>query len=394
MADVLLVLNAGSSSIKFSVFAQGAQPEDALVLKGQIEGLYTAPRFSAEDAAGESVGERKWDDGTRLGHEGGVAHLVEFLRAHRGDSRLTAVGHRVVHGGVDFSAPVRVDEAVLAKLDKLVPLAPLHQPHNLAPIRFVAKTLPQLPQVACFDTGFHRAQSELAQAYALPRAITDRGVRRYGFHGLSYEYIASVLPRVDAKAAAGRVVVAHLGNGASMCALSAGRSVASTMGFTAVDGLPMGTRSGALDPGVVLYLMDELKMDARAIEKMLYQESGLLGVSGVSSDMRKLLASTDPRAKFAIELFVYRIGRELGSLAAALGGLDAIVFTGGIGERATSIRASVCEGAAWTGLALDRAANDKHGPRVSTAASRVAAWVVPTNEELMIARHTERVIGR
>ena len=394
MADVLLVLNAGSSSIKFSVFVQGAEAEEALLMKGQIEGLYTAPRFSAQNAAGESLGDRKWSDGTRLGHEGGVAHIVEFLRAHRGEHRLTAVGHRVVHGGVDFSAPVRVDESVLAKLDKLVPLAPLHQPHNLAPIRFVAQTLPQLPQVACFDTAFHRAQSELAQAYALPRAITDRGVRRYGFHGLSYEYIASALPRIDPKAAVGRVVVAHLGNGASMCALSAGRSVASTMGFTAVDGLPMGTRSGSLDPGVVLYLMDELKMDTRAVEKMIYQESGLLGVSGVSSDMRKLLESTEPRAKFAVGLFVYRIGRELGSLAAALGGLDAIVFTGGIGERATSIRTGVCEGAAWTGLALDATANEKHGPRVSTAASRVAAWVIPTNEELMIARHTERVIGR
>ena len=392
MADALVVLNAGSSSIKFSVFAQGADPQ--LVFKGQVEGLYTAPRFSVENAQGESLGERKWDEGTKLGHEGGVRHIVDFLRAHREGYTLTAVGHRVVHGGVDYAEPVRVTAEVLDKLDKLVPLAPLHQPHNLAPIRFVASTLPQLPQVACFDTAFHRAQSELAQAFALPRAITDRGVRRYGFHGLSYEYIASVLPAVDAKAAAGRVVVAHLGNGASMCAMSAGKSVASTMGFTAVDGLPMGTRSGSLDPGVVLYLIDELKMDARAVEKMIYQESGLLGVSGVSSDMRKLLASDDPRAKFAVALFVSRIGRELGSLVAALGGLDALIFTGGIGERATSIRAGVCEGAAWTGLVLDPAANAKDGPRISAPQSGISAWAIRTNEELMIARHTQHVVGR
>ena len=393
MADALVVLNAGSSSIKFSVFAQqGADPQ--LVLKGQVEGLHTAPRFRAENAEGETLGERKWDDGTRLGHEGAVRHIVDFLRAHREGYTVSAVGHRVVHGGVDYAEPVLVTSEVLDKLDKLVPLAPLHQPHNLAPIRFVAKTLPQVPQVACFDTAFHRAQSELAQAFALPRTITDRGVRRYGFHGLSYEYIASVLPQHDAKAAAGRVVVAHLGNGASMCALSVGKSVASTMGFTAVDGLPMGTRSGSLDPGVVLYLMDELKMDARAIEKLIYQESGLLGVSGVSSDMRKLLASDDPRAKFAVALFVYRIGRELGSLVAALGGLDALVFTGGIGERATTIRASVCENAAWTGLVLDPAANAKDGPQISAPRSAISAWAIRTNEELMIARHTQSVIAR
>jgi acetate kinase len=392
MADALLVLNAGSSSIKFSVFAdEGADPR--LVFRGQVEAIYTSPRFSAETAAGDSLGENEWPEGTKLGHEGGVTHIVEFLREHRESYRLTAVGHRVVHGGTDFSEPVRVDGEVLEKLEKLVPLAPLHQPHNLAPVRFVMKILPRLPQVACFVTAFHRVQPELAQAYALPRAITERGVRRYGFHGLSYEYIASALPQLDAKAASGRVVTAHLGNGASMCAMYGGRSVASTMGFTAVDGLPMGTRSGALDPGVVLYLMDECGMSTRAVEKMIYQESGLLGVSGVSSDMRTLLASPDPRAKLAVDLFVYRTRRELGSLAAALGGLDALVFTGGIGERSAPIRAGVCRDAAWLGVALDDAANETGGPRISTAASGAGAWVVRTNEELMIARHTQKVLG-
>jgi acetate kinase len=362
------------------------------VFRGQVESLYTAPRFSAENAAGEKLGGYKWDEGTRLGHPGAVAHLIDFLREHRETYRLVAVGHRVVHGGMDFAEPVRVDASVIEKLERLVPLAPLHQPHNLAPIRVVAERLPRLPQVACFDTAFHRVQSELAQTYALPRAISELGVRRYGFHGLSYEYIASALPKLDSRSAAGRVVVAHLGNGASMCALHAGKSIASTMGFTAVDGLPMGTRCGTLDPGVVLYLMDELKMSTRAVEKLLYQESGLLGVSGVSSDMRTLLASEDPRAKFAVELFVYRIARELGSLAAALDGVDAVVFTGGIGERSAPVRARVCRGASWLGLNLDRAANDSGGPRISAHESRVSAWVIPTNEELMIARHTLRVV--
>ncbi|HJQ62511.1 MAG TPA: acetate/propionate family kinase [Burkholderiales bacterium] len=391
MTDAILVLNAGSSSIKFSVFSS-IQNDLQQVVKGQVEGLYTSPHFSAENGAGEKVANNKWDEGTQMGHEGAVAYIVDFLRANRQNYRVMAVGHRVVHGGINFSEPVLIVPGVLDGLEKLVPLAPLHQPHNLAPIRSVAKKLPNLPQVACFDTAFHRAQTELAQAYALPHDITERGVRRYGFHGLSYEYIAGALPALDAKAAAGRVVVAHLGNGASMCAMSGGRSVASTMGFTAVDGLPMGTRCGALDPGVVLYLMDELHMSTRAVEKTIYQRSGLLGVSGISSDMRTLLASNEPRAKFAVDLFVYRIRRELGSLVAALGGLDALVFAGGIGERALSIRERVCQGAAWTGLVFDRAANEAGGPRISSADSRVSAWVVCTNEELMIARHTQALV--
>ena len=393
MSDAILVLNAGSSSIKFSVFLVQSDRLE-LLLNGQKEGLYTAPRFKAKDAAGEALEGREWDKGTRLGHDGAIEHLIGFLRGHRGDHSLIAIGHRVVHGGLNYAEPTLVNAEVLTNLEKLVPLAPLHQPHNLAPIRIVAERTPNMPQVACFDTAFHRAQPELAQAFALPPAITDRGVRRYGFHGLSYEYIASALPGIDAKAAAGRVIVAHLGNGASMCAIKAGKSMASTMGFTAVDGLPMGTRSGALDPGVVLYLMDEMKMDARAIEKLIYQESGLLGVSGISSDMRALLESKEPRAKLAVDLFVYRIGRELGSLAAALGGLDAVVFTGGIGERAVAIRERVCRDAGWLGIELDPAANGKDGPRISTTASRVPAWVMPTNEELMIARHTRRLIAK
>jgi acetate kinase len=289
---------------------------------------------------------------------------------------------------------VRVDAAIVAQLERLIPLAPLHQPHNLAPIRALLERSPALPQVACFDTAMHRSNPAMAQMFALPAELTEAGVRRYGFHGLSYEYIASMLPQFDPRAAQGKTVVLHLGNGASMCALQSGRSVASTMGFTAVDGLPMGTRSGALDPGVILYLMDERGMDARAVEKLIYQQSGLLGVSGVSSDMRELLESDAPGAKLAVELFVYRIGRELGSLAAALGGLDAIVFTAGIGERAAPIRERVCRQAAWLGIELDPHANAAHGPRISTASSRIPAWVIPTNEELMIARHTRALLSK
>ncbi|HQR10591.1 MAG TPA: acetate/propionate family kinase [Casimicrobiaceae bacterium] len=391
MNDAIVVLNAGSSSIKFALFAV-AGGDLAMVARGQTEGLFTSPRFVAKCAMGRIVSQKSWGDGVRLGHDGALDHLVNFLRTEFTEHRLCGVGHRVVHGGTEYTQPVRVDAAVLGALEKYVPLAPLHQPHNLAPIRALLERSPKLPQVACFDTAFHGGAPAVAQAFALPKAITGRGVRRYGFHGLSYEYVASVLPQHDARAAAGRTVVLHLGNGSSMCAIAGGRSVASTMGFTAVDGLPMGTRCGNLDPGVILYLMDELGMDARAVEKLIYQQSGLLGVSGVSSDMRTLEESGDPGAKEAIDLFVYRIGRELGSLAAALGGLDAVVFTAGIGENSRSLRASVCAAAAWLGVELDPAANQNNGPRISTVSSRVAAWVIPTNEELMIARHAWRAI--
>jgi acetate kinase len=389
MADLILVLNAGSSSLKFRAYrADAGGGELPLLLRGQIESLYTEPRFTASDAGGGEQAEHRWPAGTQLGHDGAVDYLAGFLRSHGEGHHLAAVGHRVVHGGMRFDQPTLVTPEVVDALAALVPLAPLHQPHNLAPIRVLAERRPELPQVACFDTAFHRSQPEEAQAFALPREITARGVRRYGFHGLSYEYIASRLPALAPEAASGRTVVAHLGNGASMCALRAGRSMASTMGFTAVDGLPMGTRCGSIDPGVILYLMDELKMDTRAVEDLIYKRSGLLGVSGVSSDMRTLLASEDPNARAAVALFTYRIGRELGSLAAALGGIDALVFTGGIGERAAPVREQVCRHAAWLGVELDPAANRADGPRIGTQASTVGAWVVPTDEELMIARHT------
>ena len=389
MADATLVLNAGSSSLKFSLFTKnGDEPE--LVQRGQLDGLTTASRFEAKSAAGVTLGHRAWEHA--LGHQGALSFLLEYLTADVLRTHpLRAVGHRVVHGGMAFARPVVMNATNLAQLERLVPLAPLHQPHNLAPIAALLDKWPELAQVACFDTAFHRTQSLLEQTYALPQEITARGVQRYGFHGLSYEYIAGVLPGVDAAAAHGRTVVAHLGNGASMCALHNGRSVASPMGFSTVEGLMMGTRSGSLDPGVLLYLMDEMRMDARAIEKLIYQGSGLLGVSGVSSDMRTLCASTDPRAQFAIELFCYRIGRELGSLAAVLGGLDALVFTGGIGEHAATIRAQVVRAAGWLGLKLDGDANARHGPRITMAGS-IPAWVIPTDEEMMIAKHTDALI--
>ena len=393
MDRAIAVLNAGSSSLKFSIFFDRAG-ELQLLFRGQVEGLFTSPRFLARDHAGATIAETEWPEGTRLGHEGAIDHLFHWaaeVKARLGGRRLDAVGHRVVHGGLKYREPTPIDAQVLADLEAIVPLAPLHQPHNLAPIRALTELRPDLPQVACFDTAFHRTQPEVAQAYALPRTYTDRGVRRYGFHGLSYEYIASELPRYDARAAAGRVVVAHLGNGSSLCALRDGRSVATTMGFSSLDGLPMGTRCGAIDPGVLLLFLNHLHLDGRAIEAMLYEDSGLLGVSGISSDMRELLASNDPRAAEAVDLFVYRIGRELGSLAAALGGLDALVFTAGIGEHAAAIRARVCRDAAWLGVTLDEAANEADAPRISREGGVVSAWVVPTDEELMIARHTSRL---
>ena len=391
MSEAIAVLNAGSSSIKFSLFAlRGQQLE--LALRGQIEGIYTAPHFVAYDPAGKLLTQKSWDEGAKLGHAGALDHLVAYVREHLGGDRLIGVGHRVVHGGLEYTRPVRLSASVLPALEQYVPLAPLHQPHNLAPIRLLLERQPDLAQVACFDTSFHRSNPEIAQMYALPAELHAQGIRRYGFHGLSYEYVASALPGFDRKAADGRTVVLHLGNGSSMCAMGAGKSMASTMGFTAVEGLPMGTRCGSLDPGVILYLMDQRGMDARAIEKLIYNQSGLLGVSGISSDMRTLLGSEQASAKLAVDLYLYRIRRELGSLAASLGGLDAIVFTAGIGENAALIRERVCRDAAWLGVELDAAANASGGPRISAPASRVSAWVIPTNEELMIARHTQALL--
>jgi acetate kinase len=389
----ILVLNAGSSSVKFSVHDDdGTGALDARI-EGQVEAIGVAPHFEASGAEGVALADARLDASHAADHARAVAHILSWLRQQLGDTRIVAAGHRVVHGGVRFAAPIRIDEEVLAEIERLVPLAPLHQPHHVAAIRALAREEPELPQVACFDTSFHRTQPPVAQAFALPRALSEEGIHRYGFHGLSYEYIASALPGVAPEIAGGRVVVAHLGNGASLCALRAGRSVATSMGFTALDGLVMGTRPGQLDPGVLLYLMDEHGMDARALEQLLYHESGLLGVSGVSSDMRVLLDSDDPRAREAIDLFVYRLCRELGALAAALGGLDALVFTAGIGEHAAPIRAAVCRGAAWLGIELDEAANANGGPRISTRAARTSAWVVPTDENRMIARHTRDVLG-
>jgi acetate kinase len=391
VADTITVINAGSSSLKFALFVVRGG-DLTLDVRGQLEGLYTAPRFVAKDPSGRTVAARSWGEDAKLGHDGAVEHLSGFLRERLADDRLVGVGHRVVHGGLEYADPVRVDDHVLKALERIIPLAPLHQPHNLAPIAALLGRAPEIPQVACFDTAFHRTNPDVAQRFALPAELHEAGVRRYGFHGLSYEYIASILPAFDAKASTGRTIVLHLGNGASMCAMDAGKSVASTMGFTALDGLPMGTRCGTIDPGVMLYFMDELKLDARAIERLIYHESGLLGVSGISSDMRALLGSADARAKLAIDLYVYRIRRELGSLVAALGGLDALVFTAGVGEHAAVIRERVCRDAGWLGLTLDGAANLAGRPRISASGSHVSAWVIPTNEELMIARHTRRVL--
>jgi acetate kinase len=391
MADALLVLNAGSSSLKFSVFLDADPPRP--LLRGRIEGLLTSPRFTASDENGV-IAEKTWPAATRLNHRGAIEFLFGWGRTGAlAGHRIVAAGHRVVHGGTRFTGPTLVDAETISEIDELVPLAPLHQPHNVAAIMAVARMAPSLPQVACFDTAFHRTQPEVAQAVALPREYTEEGIRRYGFHGLSYEYVASALAVVDRRAATGRTVVAHLGNGASMCAMNRGQSVATTMGFTALDGLVMGTRCGEIDPGILLHLLDQHHMSASQLKELLYERSGLLGVSGRSSDMRELLRSDDAECIEAVDLFIYRIGRALGSLAAALGGLDALVFTGGIGENAAFIRARVCRDAGWLGVELDEVANARGGPRISKATSRTPAWVIPTNEEAMIALHTRRVVG-
>jgi acetate kinase len=394
MREPILVINAGSSSIKFSVFE--TMPDRSLTAgaHGQVDGLGantgTPARIEVADAQGRRLIEQAI---AGHDHQGAMTAIHDWFAAHVGsESGFAGVGHRVVHGGLAYAEPVLIDDTVLAALEELVPLAPLHEPHNIAAIRAVAAVAPNVPQVACFDTAFHHDAPPLAQEFGLPRALTAKGIRRYGFHGLSYEYIVSALPRVAPQCVGKKLIVAHLGNGASMCAIADGRSIASTMGFTAVDGLVMGTRTGALDPGVVLYLLDHEGMNSKAIEYLIYQESGLLGVSGLSSDMRTLLASDRPEAKEAVDLFVYRIGRELGSLTAALGGLDGLVFTAGIGEHAAEIRARVCNDAAWIGITLDAAANADGGPRISRADSKVSAWVIPTDENLMIARHTRALL--
>lgn len=389
MRDAYLVINTGSSSVKFALYAATAA-EPTLQLRGKVDGIGADPAFSVRDANGKRIHDQDdWGPGSPLSHAEAVQLILGWLEENSGDLRLAGVGHRIVHGGGEFTVPVRIDEDVFERLRQLEPLAPLHQPHNLAVIRVVQALAPQLPQVGCFDTAFHAGQPAVAQRFALPHALGDSGIRRYGFHGLSYEYIARRLKELNP---ARRVIAAHLGNGVSLCALRDGRSIDSTMGFSTLDGAVMGTRSGNLDPGVLLYLLQSRGYDADALETLLYKESGLLGVSGLSSDMRELENSDDPRAAEAIELFVYRINACIGQLAAALGGVDALVFTAGIGENSPSIRQQVCLGSAWLGVELDEAANQRGERCISTPSSAVSAWVVPTDEELMIALHTDALL--
>jgi len=392
MKKGVAVINGGSSSIKFSLYEIGEDRHLEPCCHGQIEGIGVDPNFTAKSGEGKVMGKKRWKNHSDVNHRFLLSFLIQWTRENLKDLQVTAVGHRVVHGGAHYSEPVRVDERVLERLGNLAPLAPLHQPHNLAPMGAIADLVPDVPQVACFDTAFHSTHTGPERYFPLPRALTAQGVRRYGFHGLSYEYIAGRLAEYDPKAAPGRTVVLHLGNGASMCALKAGKSVASTMGFSAADGLPMGTRTGAMDPGVLLYLMQEKKMGPPEIENLLYRESGLLGISGISNDMRVLLKNRSPEALEAVELFVYRIRKELGGFASVLEGLDAVVFTAGIGENAPEIRRRICEKFLWLGLELDDKANLKNGPMISTPGSSVSAWVIPTDEEIMIARHTLDVI--
>jgi acetate kinase len=388
MGDAILILNAGSSSLKFSVYAVPQAGEPILDVKGQIEGIGTRPRLVARPARESGPATHDLSPSEAGDHAGALDRVAHWLQAHYAGTKLLAVGHRVVHGGTRFAEPVVVDDRVLQYLDGLSPLAPLHQPHNLSAIRAVRVRLANVPQVACFDTAFHRRHPAVADRFALPEKFHAEGVRRYGFHGLSYEYIVRSLPTAAPAVAHGRVVIAHLGSGASMCAVKDGCSMDSTMGFTALDGLPMGTRCGALDPGVVLYLVQEKGFDAKAIERLLYSESGLRGLSGISNDMRDLLASDAPGAQLALDYFVYRVSRELGALAAVLEGLDGIVFTAGIGENAPEIRARICARAAWLGVELDEAANRTARTCITSNKSRVSAWVIPTDEERMIAIHT------
>ncbi len=386
--DAILVLNAGSSSIKFSLFLAGTWPvSQSLICSGGMDGLGHQVHFTAKGPDGESLIRETLSSATT--HEDALGVLLRWFERQFKDIRLVAAGHRVALSGTKYKAPVLLNREVIADLAELNPLAPLHQPHHIAAIEAVARLHPTLPQFACFDTSFHQTQPKVATLFALPRALTEEGVRRYGFHGLSYEYIASVLPDfLGAERAEGRIVICHLGSGASMCAIKQRKSVATTTGFTALDGLPMGRRCGNLDPGVVLYLLQQKGMTPDAVSTLLYNSSGLLGMSGISDDMRELLASKDPHAAEAIDVFVYRIGRELGALVGCLGGLDALIFTAGIGENAAAIRRRVCEDAAWLGIETDRVANDAAGPCITKPESAVSAWVIRTDEDLMIARHS------
>jgi len=387
MVSHILVLNAGSSSLKFGMYQRPEKGSLALVAQGQIEGIGTRPRLSARDEAGGTLVEQDLGPDVRDGTTA-LDKLAEWLSSSFDRESLAAVGHRVVHGGQKFARPTLVTPEIVRKLRELSPLAPLHQPFNLAAIDAVFDRLPGVPQVACFDTAFHRGHSAVAELIPLPSDLRAMGLQRYGFHGLSYEYIASVLPQVAPEIAAGRVLVAHLGSGASICALNDGRSVDSSLGFTALDGLCMGSRPGGLDPGVVLYLFQELGMSVREVEDVLYRKSGLLGISGISNDMRALVGNDVPAARLAVDYFVYRAAKEIGALTAALGGLDGLVFTAGIGENSVEVRRRICEACSWLGVRLDTEANEASGPRITARDSEVSAWVIRTDEELMIARHT------
>ena len=392
MDDYALVLNAGSSSLKFCVFQRPSGENWRLEARGQIEGIGTSPRLLAKGANGEKLTDQQLDASVRNGGDA-IDVLAGWLRSRYGGARVLGVGHRVVHGGPRFAGPTVVNQQVLTELQKLIPLAPLHQPHNLAAIDAVFERLPNAPQVACFDTSFHRGHSKVAELVPLPKELCQAGVERYGFHGISYEYIASILPEVAPDIAKGKVIVAHLGSGASLCALKDGKSVDSTMGFTAVDGLCMGTRPGAIDPGVVLFLFQTLGLSAKEVETILYKKAGLLAISEISNDMRDLLGLSEPKARLAVDYFVYRTAKEIGALSAVLGGLDALVFTAGIGENSAEIRERICKSSAWLGIELDEEANARRDSQISTRQSKVSVWVIPTNEELMIARHTGDLLG-
>ncbi len=392
MTASVLVINAGSSSVKFQLFVADSLNGIELRTKGQIDGIGTSPRLLTKNSEGQTLLDQRWPANEVNSIQVALDRTIPFLWAQIGGNPPIAVGHRVVHGGPDYDVPVVVDDTVLARLETLAPLAPLHQLNSLAPIRAIRRKHPELPQIACFDTSFHNGHPEVADRYALPEQFHREGVRRYGFHGLSYEYIARSLPDVAPDIAKGRVIVAHLGSGSSMCALVAGKSVESTMGFTALDGLPMGTRPGQLDPGVVLYLLTQKRMGADAVQNFLYRECGLKGLSGISNDVRDLLANSSPRAALALKYFVYRAQLSIGMLTAAMGGLDGIVFTAGIGENAPSIRGAVLSGLEWLGAVIDSESNARGGPLISASDSVIKCYVVPTNEELMIAHHTLRLL--
>ncbi len=392
MLDGILVINAGSSSIKFSLYASEPGAEPKVASKGQVEGIGTKPHFIAKSLDKKVLAEKYWDD-PKTSHSALLGHLIDWVRSHHTDVALKAAGHRVVHGGTRFSAPTVIDEVVLEEIERLIPLAPLHNPHNLTPIRALRELFPTLPQVACFDTAFHRTMPRIAQMYAIPRKLTDEGVVRYGFHGSSFEYVAHALNRVAPDVAKGKVVVAHLGSGASMCGMVGGKSQITTMGLTPLDGLVMGTRPGRIDPGVLLHLMQQRGMSVTEVDTLLNKKSGILGVSEISNDFRDVEFSDDPRAKEAMDLVIYRIIQETGSIMAAIGGIDAMVYTAGVGEHSPHIRGLVSKALAWLGIELDEAANDKDALVITKPTSKVKVLVIPTDEELMIAMHTRKALN-